>query len=223
MPPHLGAQQASWAQVGGADTLRSSPAPAAPSQLPLLILLASLRRPQGPAASPDLAGLPPSSPGPTLPAGGFGGWGVGLGAQQARRTRVGRANALCSCPAPPFPEGPSRLPLFISPASLLCPQDHPSLEGTSEGIGSGLRARQTSPAGWAGETLGPLSPDPSPQGSLQAWEGIPPLLSATPQGRRSCPASTSPPPQFPHILLVLLGVLPVSLGVRVPTSIWQAP
>ena len=74
------------------------------------------------------------------------------------------------------PSGWGRRPLLLScslgprghclscslPASLLCPQDQPGPEGTSEGIGPGLRAGQTSPASWAGETLGALRPDPSP-------------------------------------------------------------
>ena len=55
--PHLGAQQASWARVGGADALLSSPAPPVwegPSRLPLLISLAS--------GAPILSGLRFSSP-----------------------------------------------------------------------------------------------------------------------------------------------------------------
>ena len=49
--PHLGAQQASWVRVGGADALRSSPPSLVPevlSHLPLLISLASLLCPQDP-------------------------------------------------------------------------------------------------------------------------------------------------------------------------------
>ena len=56
--PHLGAQKASWARVGGANTLHSSPAP------PVL---------ESPSCKPP--GLPPMSPGPTQPVVGFGGWG----------------------------------------------------------------------------------------------------------------------------------------------------
>ena len=44
--------------------------------------------------------------------------------------QVGRAVALCSSPTPP--EGPSRLPLLIFLASLLCPQDPCGLEGALE-------------------------------------------------------------------------------------------
>ena len=55
--PHLGAQQASSARVGGAITLGSSPAP-----------------PRGPPpASPDLPSLSPMPPRPTRPGWGFGG------------------------------------------------------------------------------------------------------------------------------------------------------
>ena len=70
--PHLGAQQASWARVGEANALLSSPAPLVwegPRRLPLLISPASLLCPQGPAQ----------------PGGGFGGQGTGLGAQQGPR------------------------------------------------------------------------------------------------------------------------------------------
>ena len=53
--PHLGAQQASWARVGGANALCSSPTPPkCPSHLPLLIFLTS--------GVPILSGLHFSSP-----------------------------------------------------------------------------------------------------------------------------------------------------------------
>ena len=63
--PHLGAQQASWARVGGANAL-----------------LSCSSRPGGPLppASPDLPGLAPMSRGPTQPGVGFGGQGISLGA-----------------------------------------------------------------------------------------------------------------------------------------------
>ena len=41
-------------------------------------------------------------------------------------------------------------------ASLLCPQDQPGPEGTTEGVGPSPRAGQTSLADWAGKMLGPL-------------------------------------------------------------------
>ena len=68
--PHLGAQQASWARVGGANALLSCSS--------------GLGGPL-PPASPDLPGLPPMPPGPTRPGGDFGGQGTGLGTQQAPR------------------------------------------------------------------------------------------------------------------------------------------
>ena len=70
--PHLGAQQASWARVGGANALLSSSAP----------LVWGLGGPLLPA-SPDLPSLPPMPPGPMQTGeGGLGGQGICLGAQQ---------------------------------------------------------------------------------------------------------------------------------------------
>ena len=100
------------------------------------------------------------------------------------------------------------------PAFLLHPQDQPSPEGTSAGIGPSPRARQTSPAHWAGEMLGMLPPDPSPWGSLQAWEPHP--LLATPQGWQSCPASSYPPPSVPPSPTSSLGGSSHFLGHWVP-------
>ena len=45
------------------------------------------------------------------------GRGPHLGSQQASWAQVGEANTLLSSPAPLVPEGPSHLPLLISPAS----------------------------------------------------------------------------------------------------------
>ena len=59
-----------------------------------------------------------------------------LGAQQAPQAPVGGANALSSSLVLLGQEGPSRLPLLIFPASLLCPQDPHGLEGALEGGGS---------------------------------------------------------------------------------------
>ena len=53
-----------------------------------------------------------------------------LGAQQASWAPVGKANTLLSSPAPLVPEGPSHVPLLISPAFL-----PGSLEGALEGRG----------------------------------------------------------------------------------------
>ena len=81
------------------------------------------------------------------------------------------------------------------PPSLLRPQDQHSPERASEGIGPGLRAGQASWANWAGETLGALPLDPSPQGSLRAWEPLP--HPSHPSAAQSCPASTSALPSVP--------------------------
>ena len=97
--PHLGAQQASWARVGGANALFSSPAPPVwegPSHLPLLI-------------SPR---LPPMPPGPMRPRCGFGWGGTSLGAQQTPWPE--QASQLPSAPLPLFPQSPSCLPFLIS-------------------------------------------------------------------------------------------------------------
>ena len=107
--PHLGAQQASWALVGRANALLSSPAPPVwegPSRLPLLISWASLLCPKG----------------PTRPGGGLRGQGTVLGAQQALQPEWARRSPSASLLL--FPESPSRLPLLISPAS-----GAPSLSG----------------------------------------------------------------------------------------------
>ena len=90
--PHLGAQQASWARVGRANTLPSSPAPPG---WPL------------PPATPDLTGLPPMSPGPTQPGWGFGG-GNQLGSSASSPVRVGQAIALHSSPTVPGESLPPR-------------------------------------------------------------------------------------------------------------------
>ena len=71
-----------------------------PSRLPFLISPASLLCPQA---------------GPLWPRWGFGGWGSGLGAQQAPWPE--RARQSPSTPLRLFLESPSHLPLLISPAS----------------------------------------------------------------------------------------------------------
>ena len=80
--PHLGAQPASWAQVGGANTLYSSHAPPGWPLLPVY---------------PDLPGLPPMPPGPTWPEWGFGG-GYLLGSSAGSPAQVGETITLCSSP-----------------------------------------------------------------------------------------------------------------------------
>ena len=118
-----------------------------------------------------------------------------------------------SCPVgsllPTFPV------LLLPPASLLCSQDAHGPEGASEGVGPGPRARQTSPAEWAGDTLGVLPTDPSPQGSLQAWEPLP-RLSHPSEAPVLSGLRFSSPPQSPHILPVCLGVTPDTLDIEVP-------
>ena len=93
--PHLGTQQASWAQVGGANTLLSSPAPPAgvwerPSLLPLLITPASSY-----ARRTHVAWM------------GFWSGEKQLGSSAGSPARVGQSIALCSSPALP---GESFLP-----------------------------------------------------------------------------------------------------------------
>ena len=112
-------------------------------------------------------------------------------------------------------EGPSCLPLLISPASLVCPQDLGGLDGALDGekrpgssAGSPARVGQaialcSSPA-LPRESLPPASPDlPSLRGASPVW---PPLLLPAPS---------------PSVLLVHLGVPPVSSGVKVPHQ-WPA-
>ena len=107
-------------------------------------------------------------------------------------------------------EGPCHLPLLISPASLLCPQDPLGLDWALEGwyqlgssAGSPTRVGQaialhSSPA-LPGESLPPASPHlPGLRGTNPVW---PPLLL---------------PAQSPYILPVHFGVPPISLGIRGP-------
>ena len=83
---------------------------------PLLSCSSSLQGPM-PPASPDLPGLPSMPTGPIRLCGvDLGGQGTSLGAQQAPLAQVGGAINL-STPLPFLLEGPSRLPLLISPAS----------------------------------------------------------------------------------------------------------
>ena len=167
--------------------------------------------------------------------GGQWGWGLGSTEQKGHRhahrlwsQRVGEPTSrlpglkwVGQIPSAPLLLLPSwrAPPTCLScslPASLLHPQDQPGLEGTSESVGPGPRAGQTSPADSAGEMLGVLPPDPSPRGSLQAWEPLPnsepPLRGASPVR----PPLLPPPPQSSHVLPVRLGVLPSSLGIGVP-------
>ena len=144
---------------------------------------------------------------------GLGGQGTGQGAQQAPQAKW--AGQSPSAPLQLLPEGPSHLPLLISWASLLCPQDPSGLEGALEGgyrpgssAGSPARVGQeialcSSPA-LPGGSLPPASPDlPGLRAADPVW---PPLLLL---------------PQSPHVLPVHLRVPPVSLGISVPDQ-WPA-
>ena len=202
--PHLGAQQASWAQVGWANALLSSTAP------PVWGLGGTL-----PPASPDLPCLPPMPLGPTWHGGGFGLQGTGLGAQQAPQAPVGGAIALCSSPAPPGGPLPPATPDLPSLPPM---PPGPTWPGWGPGVGGGnqLGSSAGSPAPVSqviafhsspappGESLPPASPDlPRLRGANLVW---PPLLL---------------PPQSHYILPVHSGVPPISLGIRVPHQ-WLA-
>ena len=140
--------------MGGEDALCSPPAPPvleAPSCLPPLVSLASLLCPQdtcslegaleGVEPAWELSRLPPNPPT----------W-VGLTPQWVGLTPSAPFPLLWSWRAPP-----TCLPCSLLD-SLLRPQDQPGPERTSEGVGPGPRAGQTSLADWAGETLGLFPP-----------------------------------------------------------------
>ena len=97
--PHLGAQQAFWAQVGRANALVSSPAP--PTCL---------------SCSP--LGLPPMPPGPMLLRVG-GSWRAGDRPGSSAGSQAEWAGQSPSAPLLLLLEGPSRLPLLISLASVM--------------------------------------------------------------------------------------------------------
>ena len=79
-------------------------------------------------ASPEPPGLHPMPPSTHTAWRGLGGQGIGLGAQQASRARVGGAVALCSSPTPP--RGPL-LPASPDPPGLLSvpPRTHAAWSG----------------------------------------------------------------------------------------------
>ena len=148
------------------------------------------------------------------------GRGPHLGAQQASWSRMGRANTLLSSPAPPVWEGPWAPPTFLSwspwPPSY-APKDPCSLEGGLEGRGSA----------WELSSLpGPNGPGNHPLLLSCSSQRVPPTcLSWSPWPQDANPVW--PPlllsPQSPYILLVHFGVPPISLGIRVTPSSWQAP
>ena len=238
---HLGAQQASWARVGGANALISCPAP------PLWGLGGAF-----PPASPDLLGLPPMSPRPMQLAGGdLEGRGP---AWELSRFPVPKwVGQTPSTPLLLLLQGPSRLPLLISPASLLCPQDPRGLEGALDCRGLAWELSRLPGPQWVGQSPSaplPLLLDSSshlpllvslasllcPQdprsldGALEwgelAWElsrlpSLSPLLLSRSSGESVPPASPDLPglrdanPVWPPLLLPPQSpyVLPVHSGV----------
>ena len=127
---------------------------------------------------------------------------------------MGRANALHSFPAFLVLEGPSHLPLLFSPGLSPTSLGPTQPKGDLRGHRIRPKSQEHFPGRLGRGNAGPAPPDPSSRGFLQAWEPLPHL--SHPSGHQSCPASTSPPLSFPHVLPVLLGVLPISLGIRVP-------
>ena len=107
------------------------------------------------------------------------GRGPQLGAQQASGARVGQANPLLSSPAPPVPDGPSSLPLLISLASLLCPQDQ---------CGWGGRGGPWRAGDWPSSSAGSLGPS--------GWGSCPLLLSSSGRAPPVCLSWSSWPPSY---------------------------
>ena len=118
-----------------------------------------------------------------------------------------------SCLGGPLPAASPVLPL----ASFLCPQDQCSRRWGGVclgGQGTGLELSRLPVPEWMGQM--PSSPAP-PRGPL------PPTCPDLP-GLRGADLVWPPlllPPLTPHILLVHLGVPPISLGIRVPHQ-WPA-
>ena len=169
------------------------------SRLPLLIPPASFLCPQGPTAWR-----------------GRGGRGISVGAQQAPRPKWARQSP--SAPLPLLPGGPSRLPLLISLASLLCPQDPCSLDGALEGGGTGLGAQQAPRPEWAGQSpSAPLLPFPESPSHL-------PLLISPASGVQILSglhfsSHLGPPTSY----WFTLGFIPSPWGSESPTRGWQGP
>ena len=103
------------------------------------------------------------------------------------------AGQMPSSPLLLLPEGPSHLPLLISPASLLYPQDQCGQGGgvALEGRGPAWELSRLTVLEWAGQTPSLLSSFSQrvPLACL-SW-------SPQPQERQSCLASTSPPLSVP--------------------------
>ena len=101
------------------------------------------------------------------------------------------------------------------PASLLCPQDPHGPEGLWR-VGDPTWELSRLPGlEWAGDTLGVLPPIRAPKGPSKRGNPSPP---ATPQGRRSRLASTSPPPSVTPCPTSSPGGLSCHLGRRGPPS-----
>ena len=130
----------------------------------------------------------------------------------------------------PLPKPPLRGAGPLGPAFTFAPPSLPptpsgpmGLEGASVGRGSGPGSQQL-PRGPSGQgecwpcslliLCPPNGPLLSPSGC-----GIPSPSPAAPQGCRTRPASTSPPPSLPPRPTRLLGVPPVPLGVRGPPPV----
>ena len=106
------------------------------------------------------------------------GRGPHLGGQQPSWARVGRANALVSSPAPPVWEGPSHLPLLISPQPPSCaPKEPQHLQGALEGR----------VLAWELSRLpGPSGPgDRPPLLSCSSWR-VPPACLSLPPWPQGC-------------------------------------
>ena len=156
--PHLGAQQASWARVGGANTFISSPAP------PVCSLGGPL-----PPAPPILPGLSPKPPGPMQgQRKALGGQGTSLGL-----SRLPMSEWAGQSPSDPLwllPEGPSHQPLLFSgwPPSYV-PKDPRSLEGAWRAADwPGSSAGSLCQSGWGNHPL---------LLTLSSWRAPPTCLS----------------------------------------------
>ena len=139
---------------------------------------------------------------------GLRGWGIlpGNPAGFLGSSGQGKCPPLLSCSSGPGPEVPSHLPVLISLASILCPQDPPGLEGALEGMGWAWELRKLPEPDWVGQPAGEPGRLPRLIGWGKCWAhslliqapkgpsrcGNPSPLSTTPQGRQSFLTSPSP-------------------------------
>ena len=131
---------------------------------------------------------------------------------------MGGANALLSSPAPPVWEGPSRLTLLISLASLLCPHGPTQPGGGFGGQGTSLGAQQPPWPEWARRS--PSSP------LLLFPEGpshLPPLISPASGALILSGLHFSSPLSPPVSYRFTLGFLPSPRVSESPTSSLQVP